>query len=100
MVTYIHGGVNRQQEKADPIHIATPQQVRISTHDQGERLTMTELVIAPSFKPAKDGVKTLVRVLFELPVNGDVSGVANFLGQISRVKNILGFEIGVSLGAL
>ena len=60
---------------------------------------MTELVIAPALKPTKDRVKTFIGVTLKLAKDGDVAGVANFLGQVGRVKNIFGLEEGVSLGA-
>ena len=60
---------------------------------------MAELVIAPALKPLEDGVKALVWVFLELTVDGDVARVANFFGQVGCVKNVLGFEVGVGLGA-
>ena len=58
---------------------------------------MAELVIAPALKPMKDGVKTFVRMSFQLAEDGDVAGVANFFGKVGRVKNVLGLEVGEAL---
>jgi hypothetical protein len=79
VVTNIHGGVNSQQEKANPEHIAATQQMRIGSHDQCKRFTMAKLVVAPALKPPKNGMEALVWIFFQLTVNGDVTGVANFL---------------------
>ena len=100
VIANIHGGVDGQQEETNPKHIATPQQMRVGTHDQGKRFAMAKLVIAPALKPAKDGVEALVWISFQLTVDGDVAGIANFLGQVSRVENVFGFEVGIGLGAL
>ena len=100
MVTNVHRGIDGDQEKANPKNIATTQQMRISAHDQCKRFAMAKLVVAPALKPPKNRVETFVWILFQLTVNGDVTGVANFLGQIGRVKNVLGLEVGVGLGAL
>ena len=72
----------------------------MSPHDQGKRFAMAKLVVAPALKPAKDGMETLVWIFLQLTVDGDVTGIANFLGQVSGVENIFGFEVGVRFGAL
>ena len=100
VVAHVHGGVDGQQEKANPQLVATAQQLRVGAHDQGKRFTVAELVVAPQLEPAKDGVKAFFGVLFELAEDGDVARVADLLGQVSRVVNVFGLEEGVLLGAL
>ena len=78
VVTHIHGGIYGQQEKANPINITAPQQMRVGTHDQCKRFAMAKLVIAPTLKPTKDRMKTLVRISFQLAKNGDVACVSDF----------------------
>ena len=99
MVAHVHGGIHRQNEEPDPPQIHAAQQIGLGTHDQCKRFAVTELVIAPALKPTKDRVKTFIGVTLKLAKDGDVAGVANFLGQVGRVKNIFGLEEGVSLGA-
>ena len=64
MVSHIHGGVDSEQEKLDPQTVTAAQQVWIRAHDQCKRFAMAELVVTPSLEPTKDGVETLVGVLF------------------------------------
>jgi hypothetical protein len=40
------------------------------------------------------------RVALELAEDGDVARVADLLGQVGRVEDVLGLEVGVGLGAL
>ena len=100
MVPHVHGGVDRQQEKAYPQQVAAAQQMWLAAHDEREGFAVAEFVVAPTLEPAKDGVEAFVGVAFQLAVNGDVTRVADFFGQISRVKNVLGLEVFVGLGAL
>ena len=100
MVAHVHGGIDRQQKEADPIDVSATQQMRVGAHDQGERLPMAELIIAPALKPAEDGMEPFVRVFFQLAKDRDVARVADFFRQVGRVENILRLEIGISLGAL
>ena len=58
---------------------------------------MAKLVIAPALKPTKDRVEALVWIFFQLTVDGDVTRIANFLGQVSGVENVFGLEISVGL---
>ena len=74
--------------------------MRVGAHDQSKRFAMAKLVIAPALKPAKDRVEALVWIFFQLTVDGDVTRIANFLGQVSGVENVFGLEVGISLGAL
>ena len=80
VITHIHGGVDRHQEKANPIDIATAQQMGVGAHDQSKRLAMTELVVTPPFEPPEDRVESLVRVFLKLSKDSDVTCVADFLG--------------------
>ena len=73
--------------------------MRVGTHDQGKGFPMAELIIAPTLKPAEDRMKALVWIFFQLAKDGDVARIANLLGQIGRIENVLGLEVGVSLGA-
>mmetsp|Transcript_20199 Transcript_20199/g.37340 ORF Transcript_20199/g.37340 Transcript_20199/m.37340 type:complete len:252 (+) Transcript_20199:232-987(+) len=100
VVAHVHGRVDRQQEEADPQLVAALQQMGLGPHHQCERLTMPELVMAPALEPSKDRVEALFRVAFELPVDADVAGIADLLGEIGRVEDVFRLEVGVGLGLL
>ena len=100
MVAHVHGGVNRQQKETNPVDVSATQQVRVGTHDQGERFPMAELIIAPALKPAENRMEPFIRIFFQLPKYRDVARITDFFGQVGRIENVLGLEIGVCLGAL
>ena len=99
VVTHVHRRVDREQEEADPQRVAALQQRRVGAHDQREGFAMAEFVVAPAFEPAEDRVETFVRMALQLAVDRDVAGVADLLGQVGRVEDVLGLEVGVGLGA-
>jgi hypothetical protein len=84
------------------IHSRLPPRSRcgLRAHDQREALAVAEFVVAPALEPAKDRVEALVGVALELAEDGDVARVADLLGQVGRVEDVLGLEVGVGLGAL
>jgi hypothetical protein len=45
-------------------------------------------------------VKPLVWIFFQLAIDGDVARIANFFREVGCVKNVLGLEVGLGLGAL
>src|SRR4051794_21502211 len=59
---------------------------------------MAELVVAPLLEPAEDRVELALGMALELPVDGDVAGVADLLGEIGGVEDELRPEVGVLLG--
>jgi hypothetical protein len=59
---------------------------------------VAELVVAPFLEPLEDRVEPLVRMLLQLPVDGDVAGVADLLRQVGRVVDEFRPEVGVLLG--
>ena len=99
VVTHIHGGVYRQNEKPNPPKVVATQQFGVGAHDQGKRFAVTELVVAPAFKPTEDGMKAFFRVFFQLPKDGDVTRIPNFFGEVGGVINVFGLEEGVGLAA-
>ena len=71
----------------------------MGAHQEGERLAVPEFVVAPALEPAKDRVKAVFGVFFEMPVNGDVARIADLLGEIGRVVNEFRPKMGVLLVA-
>ena len=61
---------------------------------------MAELVVTPPLEPSENRMKSLLGMAFELPINADVAGVADFLGQVGGVENVFRLEVGVCLGTL
>lgn len=59
---------------------------------------MAVLILAPVLKVLEDGITLVLRVGLEMPVNGYVSPVANFLRQISCIKNEFRLEKSVFSG--
>jgi hypothetical protein len=58
---------------------------------------MAELVIAPLFKPFEYRMKAQLRMALDLPVNGDIACIPNFLRQVGCVKDVFWLEEGVLL---
>nr|WP_250854788.1 hypothetical protein [Escherichia coli] len=56
---------------------------------------MAELVIAPFLEPVEDRVVAPLRVLRQVPEDGDIARIADFFGQIRGVKDEFRAEIGV-----
>lgn len=53
---------------------------------------MTVLILTPVLKVFENGITLVLRIGLEMPVDGYVSPVPNFLGQISRIENKFGLE--------
>ncbi len=98
MIADVHRGVDRQLEEPDPEPVPAGQDVRIGPHQGGERLAMSELIVTPVLEPLEDRVPAPFRVLFELPEDRDVSGVADLRAQVGGVVDELRLEVGVLLG--
>ena len=99
MVAHIHGRINSEQEEADPQFVAALQKMRIGTHDKRESLTMAELIVAPLLEPFEDRVEAPIRVPFKMAIDGDVTAIADLLGQIGGVEDKLRLEVSVFLRA-
>ena len=59
---------------------------------------MAELVIAPFFEPFENWVEPLIGVRLKMAIDRDIAGIANFFGEIGRIKDEFGPEIGVFFG--
>ena len=56
---------------------------------------MAVLILAPVLEVLEDGVKLIIRIRLEVAVDGDVTPVADLLGQVGGVDDELGLEEGV-----
>ena len=53
---------------------------------------MPVLILAPVLKIFENGITLVLRILLEMPVDGYVSPISNFLRQIGRIENELWLE--------
>ena len=53
---------------------------------------MPVLILAPVLEVLEDRVTLVLRVLLEVPVNGDVSPVPNLLRKVCRIEDELWLE--------
>lgn len=59
---------------------------------------MPVLILAPVLEVFKDRIDLEFWVFFQVPVDGDISPVPYFLGQVCGIEDELGFEESVFSG--
>ena len=62
MVSHVHGRVDQDQKHFDVYLVKAREQLWISAHEQGKRLTVRKFVITPLKKPLEDRMETTLRV--------------------------------------
>ena len=95
--TYIVANTASRKNRIQSL-LTPAEHFRVGAHQQRERLAVAELVVAPLLEPAEDRVDHAVRMGLQVAEDGDVAGVADLLGQVGRVEDELGPEVGVFLG--
>ena len=100
MISDIHRRINSDQKETNPELVQAPQQLGIRSHNKGERLTVSKLVIAPFQKPFKDRMESFFWMPLKMSEDGDVTRVTNLFGQVGRVVNKLRLKKGVFLLSL
>ena len=98
VVVEVHGDVHREAEEASPqLSLPVVDELGASLENGGEEVTVTVLILAPVLEVLEDGVKLVIGVRLKVAVDGDVTPVADLLGQVGGVDDELGLEEGVLL---
>ena len=96
-IVQIHRRKHRQQKEPAPQTSANSRQrIGLGTHHGIKEVSVAILILAPVFKEVENRVELVLRVRFELALDGDVAPLANFLRNVGRVENKLRLEKGIA----
>lgn len=93
VVVQVHGHVHGQAEEARPeLGLPVVDELGAGLEARGEEVTVTVLILAPVLEVLEDGIELVVGVRLEVAVDGDVTPVADLLGEVGGVDDELGLE--------
>lgn len=83
----------RKAEETGPqLGLPIIEELGLCFHECREEITMPVLILAPVLKIFENGIALILRISLEMPVDGYVSPISNFLRQICCIENELGLE--------
>lgn len=93
VVVQVHGGVHGETEEFAPeTGLEVVEEFWTGLQNCSEEISVSRLVLAPVLKVLEHGIELVVGVALEVAIDGDITPVANLLGEVGAINDELGLE--------